>query len=43
LHAGIALFKLGQKEQAHAMWDSVKGDATALELAQLWKSWQPVN
>ena len=43
LHAGIALFKLGQKEQAHAMWDSVKGDATAIELAQLWKSWQPVN
>ena len=43
LHAGIALFKLGQKEQAHTMWDSVKGDATAIELAQLWKSWQPVN
>jgi len=43
LHAGIALFKLGQKEQAHSMWDSVQGDATAVELAQLWKTWRPVN
>jgi len=43
LHAGIALYKLGQKEQAHTMWDSVQGDATAIELAQLWKTWQPVN
>jgi tetratricopeptide (TPR) repeat protein len=43
LHAGIALFKLGQKEQAHTMWDSVQGDATAVELAQLWKTWRPVN
>jgi hypothetical protein len=37
------LFKLGQKEQAHTMWDSVQGDATAVELAQLWKTWRPVN
>ena len=43
LHAGIALFKLGQIEQAHTMWESVKGDATAVELAQLWKTWRPVN
>ena len=43
LHAGIALFKLGQKEQAHTMWDSVQGDATAVQLAQLWKTWRPVN
>jgi len=43
LHAGIALFKLGQKADANTMWSSVQGDATAVELAQLWKSWQPAN
>jgi hypothetical protein len=25
------------------MWDSVQGDATAVELAQLWKIWQANN
>lgn len=43
LHAGIALFKLGQKAEANTMWSSVQGDATAVELAQLWKSLQPAN
>jgi tetratricopeptide (TPR) repeat protein len=38
LHAGIALFKLGQKAEANTMWDSIQGDATAIELAQLWKA-----
>lgn len=40
LHAGIALFKAGQKDEALKMLDSVQGDATAVELAQLWKVWQ---
>jgi tetratricopeptide (TPR) repeat protein len=43
LHAGIVLFKLGQKSEAIKMWDSVQGDATAVELAQLWKIWQSHN
>jgi tetratricopeptide (TPR) repeat protein len=38
LHAGIALFKLGQKAEANTLWDSIQGDATAVELAQLWKT-----
>jgi tetratricopeptide (TPR) repeat protein len=38
LHAGIALFRLGQKAEANTMWDSIQGDATAIELAQLWKT-----
>jgi tetratricopeptide (TPR) repeat protein len=38
LHAGIALFKLGQKTEANTLWDSIQGDATAIELAQLWKT-----
>ena len=38
LHAGIALFKLGQKAEANTLWDSIQGDATAIELAQLWKT-----
>jgi hypothetical protein len=25
------------------MWDSVQGEATAVELAQLWKIWQANN
>ena len=43
LHAGIVLFKLGQKAEAAKMWDSVQGDATAVEFAQLWKIWQAQN
>jgi len=43
LHAGIVLFKLGQKAEATKMWDSVQGDATAVEFAQLWKIWQAQN
>ena len=43
LHAGIVLFKLGQKVEAHKMWDSIQGDSTAIELAQLWKVWQQAN
>ena len=39
LHAGIALAKAGQKDEAVKMWDSVQGDPTAFELAQLWKVW----
>ena len=40
LHAGIVLSKIGQKEEALKMWSSVQGDATAMDLAQLWKIWQ---
>jgi tetratricopeptide (TPR) repeat protein len=40
LHAGIVLSKAGQKQEALKMWDSVQGDATAMDLAQLWKAWQ---
>jgi len=40
LHAGIAMFKAGQKDEALKMLDSVQGDSTAVELAQLWKVWQ---
>ena len=43
LHAGIVLFKAGQKEEARKMWDSVQGDATAVDIAQLWKAWQANN
>jgi tetratricopeptide (TPR) repeat protein len=43
LHAGIVLFKAGQKEEARKMWDSVQGDATAVDIAQLWKTWQANN
>lgn len=43
LHAGIVLFKLGQKAEAAKMWDSVQGDTTAVEFAQLWKIWQAQN
>jgi len=43
LHAGIVLFRLGQKAEAAKMWDSVQGDATAVEFAQLWKIWQAQN
>jgi hypothetical protein len=43
LHAGIALFKAGQKEEANKMWDSVQGEATAVDIAQLWKAWQAYN
>jgi len=43
LHAGIALFKLGQKAEAQKMWQSVQGDPTALDLAQLWLIWQQAN
>ncbi len=43
LHAGIALFKAGQKEEASKMWDSVQGEATAVDIAQLWKAWQANN
>jgi hypothetical protein len=25
------------------MWDSVQGDATAVEVAQLWKIWQKAS
>jgi tetratricopeptide (TPR) repeat protein len=43
LHAGIVLFRLGQKAEAAKMWDSVQGDATVVEFAQLWKIWQAQN
>lgn len=43
LHAGIALFKAGQKAEAIKMWDSAQGDATAVDIAQLWKFWQQAN
>lgn len=43
LHAGIALSKLGKKAEAEKMWDSVQGDPTAEEIAQLWKLWQKSN
>jgi tetratricopeptide (TPR) repeat protein len=43
LHAGIVLFRLGQKAEAAKMWDSVQGDATAVEFTQLWKIWQAQN
>lgn len=43
LHAGIVLFRMGQKAEAAKMWDSVQGDATAVEFAQLWKIWQAQN
>ena len=43
LHAGIVLFRLGQKAEAAKMWDSVQGDATPVEFAQLWKIWQAQN
>jgi tetratricopeptide (TPR) repeat protein len=39
LHAGIVMFKAGQIEEARKMWDSVQGDATAIEIAQMWKTW----
>ena len=43
LHAGLVLSKMGQKEEAVKMWDSVQGDPTAVDLAQLWKTWQAHN
>jgi tetratricopeptide (TPR) repeat protein len=43
LHAGLVLSKMGQKAEAVKMWDSVQGDATAVDLAQLWKTWQAHN
>jgi len=43
LHAGIVLLKLGQKVEASKMWDSIQGEATALDFAQLWKIWQAQN
>jgi tetratricopeptide (TPR) repeat protein len=43
LHAGMVMSKLGQKAEAEKMWDSVQGDPTAIELAQLWKIWQQAN
>jgi tetratricopeptide (TPR) repeat protein len=43
LHAGIVLLKLGQKVEANKMWDSIQGEATALDFAQLWKIWQAQN
>jgi len=43
LHAGIAMSKLGKKVEAEKMWDSVQGDPTAVEVAQLWKIWQKAN
>jgi tetratricopeptide (TPR) repeat protein len=43
LHAGIALNKLGKKEDAEKMWDSIQGDPTAIEVAQLWKYLQKAN
>ena len=43
LHAGIVLSKMGQKVEAVKMWNSVEGDATAVDLAQLWITWQVHN
>ena len=43
LHAGIVLFKGGQKAEALKMWDSLEGDVTAVELANLWKTWARQN
>ncbi len=39
LHYGLSLFKAQQLEQARTLWLSVKGDATAVELATLWRLW----
>lgn len=43
LHSGIVFFKLGKKAEAIKMWRSVQGDATAVELAQIWTIWQLHN
>ncbi len=43
LHAGVALSKLGKKEEAEKMWEKVQGEPTAIEVAQLWKIWQKAN
>ncbi len=43
LHAGMALYKTGQKVEAETMWDSIQGEATAQDLAQLWKIWARAN
>ena len=43
VHAGLVLGKMGQEVEAVRVWDSVQGDATAVELAQLWKIWQANN
>ena len=43
LHAGIAMFKMGQKEEAQKVWQSIQGEPTAMELAQLWLYWQKAN
>ena len=43
LHAGIVLFNAGQKAEARTMWGSVQGDATAVDIAQLWMAWATHN
>ena len=43
LHAGIAMFKMGQKAEAQKVWQSIQGEPTAMELAQLWLYWQQAN
>jgi tetratricopeptide (TPR) repeat protein len=39
LHAGMVLYKLGQKAEALQMLGSVQGDVTAVDIAQLWTLW----
>jgi hypothetical protein len=29
--------------EATKMWDSIQGEATAVQFAQLWKTWQGQN
>jgi hypothetical protein len=37
LHDGIALLKIGLREQALQQFDRIKGDETAEEIAYLWR------
>jgi tetratricopeptide (TPR) repeat protein len=37
LHDGIALLKIGLREQALQQFDRIKGDETAVEIAYLWR------
>jgi hypothetical protein len=39
LHAGMVLYKSGQKAEALQMLGSVQGDVTAVDIAQLWALW----
>ncbi|NBX13983.1 MAG: hypothetical protein EBR17_02380 [Betaproteobacteria bacterium] len=39
LHFALSLFQAGKKPEALKMLETVQGDATAMELAKLWKLW----